>query len=81
MRYRMKLTPQEKMTLYYIILGYSDKEIAQKMNIKYCTVRTYLDRGVLKMAARNKIHAAFKYILTLSPEVYLQTIRELEEVL
>lgn len=77
----MNLTPQEKMILHYIILGYSDKEIAQKMNIKYCTVRTYLGRGILKLSARNKIHAAFKYVLTLAPDVYLQTIKEMQEVL
>lgn len=77
----MNLTPQERSVLVYVALGYSDKEIGQKMKIKYSTVRTYVDRGVLKLSARNRTNAAFKYLVELSPEVYLQTIQELQEVL
>ena len=77
----MSITPQERITLLYIVLGYSDKEIARKMKISYSTLRTYIDRGTLKMNARNKIHAAFKYLLTLAPDVYHKTLQEMEEVL
>ncbi len=77
----MTITPQERIVLQYILLGYSDKEIAHKMKISYATLRTYIDRGTLKLSARNKIHAAFKYLLTLSPDVYKKTLKEMHEVL
>ena len=77
----MRLTPKERITLLYVALGYSDKEICQKMNISYSTVRTYIERGVLKMCARNRTHAALKYITKESPEVYLKTLEGLKEVL
>lgn len=77
----MKLTNQEHLVLIYITLGYSDKEIGKKMKIQYSTVRTYIDRGILKMGARNRTHAAFKYMMKLSPEVFLEKIKGLKEVL
>ncbi len=77
----MNVTPQERIALLYILLGYTDKEIAKKMKISYATVRTYLMRGTLKLSARNSTHAAFKYLLKLSPEVYLETVKELQESL
>lgn len=77
----MKLTPQERIVMLYVVLGFSDKEIGQKMKIRYSTVRTYVDRGILKLGARNRTHAGFKYLIMLSPEVYLQTIAKLQEVL
>ncbi len=77
----MKLTPQERIVMAYIVLGLSDKEIGQKMKIAYSTVRTYVDRGILKLGAKNRVHAGFKYLIYQTPEVYLQTIKELQEVL
>ncbi len=77
----MNLTPQERIVMAYVVLGMSDKEIGQKMKLKYSTVRTYVDRGILKLSARNRTHAAFKYLVYLSPDVYLQTIKQLQEVL
>ena len=77
----MNLTPQEQIVLSYLLVGLSDKEIGQKMKIKYPTVRTYVDRCIIKLNARNRTHAAFKYLVMLSPELYLQTLKELQEVL
>lgn len=77
----MKLTPKERNVLTYIALGYTDKEICLKMNLSYSTVRTYVDRGILKMSAKNRTHAALKYVFTLKPGVYMKKLKELKEVL
>lgn len=77
----MKLTPQEQNVLVYVALGYSDKEIGQKLKIAYSTVRTYMERCVLKLAAKNRTNAAFKYLLTIPPDVYLQKVKKMQEVL
>lgn len=77
----MELTPQENITVLYVTLGYSDKEIGQKMKIHYATVRTYLDRAMLKLAAKNRTHAALKYVFILTPDVYFKKIKALKEVL
>ena len=81
MRYVMNLTPQEKVVMSYVVLGFSDKEISQKMKIKYSTVRTYVDRAILKIGGRNRTNAAFKFLVLQSPDVYWQTIETLQEVL
>ena len=77
----MNLTSQEKITMLYATLGYSDKEIGQKMKIHYATVRTYLSRALLKLAAKNRAHAAVRYIFIMTKEVYLKQINELNEAL
>lgn len=77
----MKLTSQETITILYVTLGYSDKEIGQKMRIHYATVRTYLSRVILKLAARNRAHAAIKYVFVMTPEVYQRQINGLHEAI
>ncbi len=77
----MKLSSQEIMVLVYIALGYSDREVADKMNLSYYTVRTYIDRATLKLAARNKINAAFKCLIEIAPEEFMQILRDSKEVL
>lgn len=59
----MTLSPKEIKVLTLVALGYSDKQIAKKLKIKYGTVRTYIDRIVLKVNARNRTHAAIIYKL------------------
>ncbi len=63
----MELSPKELEVLALVALGYSDKEICKKLHIKYGTVRTHVDRIVLKLHARNRGHAVLAYIL-LCPE-------------
>lgn len=58
----MKLSPKELEVLTLVALGYSDKEIGIKMNVGYGTVRTYIDRIVLKLNARNRTNAAVIYM-------------------
>jgi len=77
----MNLTSQETITILYVTLGYSDKEIGKKMKIHYATVRTYLNRVLLKLAARNRAHAALKYVFEMTPEVYFKQLKALNEVL
>ncbi|MBQ2610783.1 helix-turn-helix transcriptional regulator [bacterium] len=54
----MKLSVREHAVWNLVVLGYSDKEIGIKLNIAYGTVRTYIDRGILKLNARNRVNAA-----------------------
>lgn len=57
----MALSPKEIKVLTLAALGYSDKEIGVKLNIKYGTVRHHMDRLILKLNAYNRTHAAMIY--------------------
>lgn len=57
----MELSPKELKVLTLVALGYSDKEIGVKLKIAYGTVRTYVDRIVLKLNARNRTNATVIY--------------------
>ena len=59
----MVLSPKELKVLSLSALGYSDKEIALKLKIKYGTVRCHIDKAVLKLNARNKSNAILIYKL------------------
>lgn len=58
----MELSPKELEVLTLVALGYSDKEIGIKLKVGYGTVRTYIDRIVLKLNARNRTNAAVIYM-------------------
>ena len=58
----MNLSPKELDVLALVALGYSDKEIGKELNIKYGTVRTHMNRIILKLGARNRGHAVLSYI-------------------
>jgi DNA-binding NarL/FixJ family response regulator len=57
----MMLSPKEVKILSLIALGFSDKEIAIKLKISYGTVRTHIDKAVLKLNARNRANAILIY--------------------
>ena len=57
------LSPKELKVLSLGALGFSDKEIAVKLNISYGTVRTHIDKTVLKLNARNRSNAILIYKL------------------
>ncbi len=59
----MNLSPKELEVLALVALGYSDKEIGKKLSIKYGTVRTHINRIILKLNARNRGHAVFAFFL------------------
>ena len=59
----MTLSPKEIQVLTLVALGYSDKEICIKLNISYGTVRTYLDRSIIKLRAKNRTNAIIIYKL------------------
>ena len=59
----MVLSSKEVEVLTLAALGYSDKEIGLKLKIAYGTVRSHIDKIVLKLKARNKIHAVIIYKL------------------
>lgn len=53
----MKLSPREIEVLDLISRGFSDKEIAQELNISARTVQTYVERVNIKLEAKNRTHA------------------------
>lgn len=57
----MALSPKELEVLSLVALGYSDKEICVKLNIAYGTVRSHIDKAVLKLHARNRANAILIY--------------------
>ncbi len=57
----MLLSPREEKVLSLVALGYSDKQIAAKLNISYGTVRNHIDKAVLKLNAHNRTHAVMIY--------------------
>ncbi len=59
----MDLSPKELDVLALVALGYSDQEIGNKLKIQYGTVRTHVQRMVLKLNARNRGHAVLAYIM------------------
>lgn len=59
----MNLSPKEKEVLTLVALGYSDKEIGVRLKLTYGTVRTYVDRSIYKLNARNRTNAAVIYSL------------------
>ena len=59
----MELSPKEVEVLTLVALGFSDKEIGLKLKISYGTVRTHIDKIVLKLNARNRSNALLIYKL------------------
>ena len=59
----MTLSPKELEVMTLVALGYSDKEIGVELNIAYGTVRSHIDRAVLKLQAQNRTHAVMIYKL------------------
>lgn len=55
---RHKLTRAETETLRYISLGFSDREIAEKLCISATTVRTHVGRILSKLQVNSRIRAA-----------------------
>jgi len=51
----LKLSPQQARIMGLIAQGMSDKRMASELGIAYGTVRTYLDRLVVKLGAENRI--------------------------
>lgn len=59
----MELSPKEAEVLSLVALGYSDKEIGVKLKIAYGTVRSHIDKSLLKLNAKNRANAAMIYKL------------------
>ncbi len=57
----MLLSPMQEKVLSLVALGYSDKQIAVKLNIGYGTVRNHIDKTILKLNAQNRTHAVIIY--------------------
>ncbi len=57
----MILSFKQEQVLSLVALGYSDKQIAGRLNITYGTVRNHIDKAVLKLNAQNRTHAVMIY--------------------
>lgn len=57
----MMLSPKEIEVLALVALGYSDKEIMKKLKMSYGTVRTRIDKTILKLGAKNRVNAVLIY--------------------
>lgn len=60
---KMELSLRETEIIVQIASGFSDKEIANKLNISPRTIQTHVVRICLKLNARNRAHAVTKLFL------------------
>lgn len=58
----MKLSPKEHDVLTLIACGYTDKEVALRLNISIRTVQSHLSSILLKLNARNRVNAVVVYM-------------------
>ncbi len=58
----MKLSPKEHDVLTLIACGFTDKEVASKLNISIRTVQSHLSSILLKLNARNRVNAVVVYM-------------------
>ncbi len=58
----MKLSPKEHDVLTLIACGFTDKEVALKLNISIRTVQTHIASILLKLKARNRVNAVVVYM-------------------
>lgn len=59
----MELSKRESEIILLIANGFSDKEIAQRLEISTRTIQTHVTRICLKLHARNRVHAVTKIFL------------------
>lgn len=59
----LKLSLRETEIIILIANGFSDKEIANHLNISPRTIQTHVNRTCSKLQARNRVHAVTKVFL------------------
>ena len=57
-----KITLREKQVLMLVAVGLKDFEIAKKLNMSKCTVRSHLRRVFTKLEAKNRCEAVYSFI-------------------
>lgn len=58
----MKLSPKEHDVLTLVACGFTDREIAFKLNISVRTVQTHISSIILKLNAKNRVNAVVVYM-------------------
>lgn len=58
----MKLSPRKLEILTLLARGFTDKEIALKLNISKRTVQTHISTILIGLNARNRVNAVAKYM-------------------
>ena len=56
------LTSRELQVLKLVALGYTNKEVAEKMNFSVHTVKSHLEKIYMKLCVHNKIQALVKAV-------------------
>ena len=59
---KMELTPRERDVLTLVAEGYVDKQVARQLKISPRTIQTHLNSAILKLKARNRIHAVALFV-------------------
>ena len=65
---RKSLTPRETEIIELVAKGMSAAEIAERLGIGPCTVRTHIEHIKIKLDAKNTAEAVAKYINAKNPE-------------
>jgi len=60
-------SPRQSQILSLMAEGFSDKEIARKIGVKYPTVRTHIDRVFRGYGVRNRTEAVAVWLSRLRP--------------
>ena len=58
----MKLSRREHDVFTLMACGFTDKEVSTKLKISIRTVQTHINKGIIKLGARNRINAAVLYL-------------------
>ena len=56
------LTEREKSVLFYLVKGFTNDEIAEKLHISVHTVKAHLEAIYEKMDVSNRVQAAMKAV-------------------
>jgi DNA-binding NarL/FixJ family response regulator len=67
------LTDREKEVLEYICMGYSNREIAEKLIVTVHTIKAHVEHILYKFKVRNRVHLAYVVGLMQSDKLNLPT--------
>jgi DNA-binding CsgD family transcriptional regulator len=72
---RYHLTEREQMVIIYLMLGFTNKEIANRLNLSEYTVKEYLKRIMQKTKTTTRTGLLARMIFPSSPGGFLNTVR------
>lgn len=57
-----ELTKRELEVLEYVVMGLSNKEVAEKLGVSKDTIRVYMNKIYLKLNVKNRIQASLWFL-------------------